>query len=183
MRNFVLFPQRWREVAFVIVTEKKKKNVTSRLHAIQDRFSLVRSICCDNYIVHDSHLGDDYIIVRRESELRWVKEMDGQGKRVQMTGENARGCVNGIAGMSKRLGARVIWVITVQLHYLINLGAAASCRDVAAVIVSLVAQSQLLLFNTRGTKSLDLQKSIELTEICTELVTKIPCFVLILFLL
>jgi len=64
----------------------------------------------------------------RENRIEMAKKDRSLGKRVNETEEteNARGCVNDIAGMSKRLGARVIWVITAQLHYLINPGGRSS---------------------------------------------------------
>jgi hypothetical protein len=47
--------------------------------------------------------------------------------------ENVRVC--DIAGTSERLGARVIRVITTQLHYLINPGGRGSRQSSQAVIV------------------------------------------------
>lgn len=85
--------------------------------------------------VYDSHLKYISRVLRRWLHYRYEKIRESNGEKRQIAGkranetretENARGCVNDIAGMSKRLGARVIWVITAQLHYLINPGGRSS---------------------------------------------------------
>lgn len=72
-----------------------------------------------------AHCRNDCVIIKRKSnqaEEKKTNEREKERASERRGTKNARGRECDITGVSKRLGARVIRVIAVQLHYLINPG-------------------------------------------------------------